>query len=101
MYRWLARFVSGRSGLEGAKGAWMSRQRMECVQLAAAFGHGPWTSDFPRSLASHNPFRFARSKNAKNKLTALRQYINLSASVDITVSCRVAEGLARGRHGNR
>jgi len=37
----------------------------------------------------------------KKLLTTFPCYINLSASVDITVSCRVVEGLAQRHHGNR
>jgi hypothetical protein len=37
----------------------------------------------------------------KKLLTTFPHYINLSASVDITVSCRVVEGLAQRHHGNR
>src|SRR6266478_8414698 len=40
-------------------------------------------------------------EQVKKRIDNLQLYINLSVSVDITVSCRVAEGLARRRHGNR
>jgi len=37
----------------------------------------------------------------KKVLTTANLSINISASVDTTVTCRVAEGLARWSHGNR
>jgi hypothetical protein len=65
--------------------------------IACSFGRNIWRSCFVFGKIEKAPPK----KSETMRLTQHKEDINISASVDITVSWRVVEGLARWYHGNR